>query len=116
MLILKRCVFQGSFPCKKDGPLIPGHEFVGTIDELGSAVINFKVGQRVAVDPNSGCNKCDHCHSANYHYCQSGGINNCVGIFRDGGWTTHALVPETQVRGYTSTISCYPYVSSTFAV
>jgi len=58
----------------------------------------FKIGQRVAVDPNNGCNKCDHCHNANYHYCAYGGINNTIGIFKDGGWATHALVPETQVH------------------
>lgn len=89
--------FQGSFPCRDNGPLTLGHEFVGTIDELGSGVTIFEVGQRVAIDPNSGCNKCDHCHNANYHFCKNGGINNTIGIFRDGGWATHVLVPETQV-------------------
>lgn len=88
---------MGSFPCKKDEPLILGHEFVGTIDKLGSEVVIFKIGQRVAVDPNSGCNKCDHCHNANYHFCRAGGINNTIGIFRDGGWATHVVVPESQV-------------------
>ncbi|XP_032686133.1 sorbitol dehydrogenase-like [Odontomachus brunneus] len=90
-------ILEGSFPCKEDGPVTLGHEFVGTIDELGSNVTIFKVGQCVAVDPNNGCNKCDHCHNANYHYCELGGINNTIGIYRNGGWATHALVPETQV-------------------
>ncbi|KAG5306517.1 ARD1 dehydrogenase, partial [Acromyrmex insinuator] len=90
-------ILEGSFPCKEDGPLTLGHEFVGTIDEVGSEVTTFKIGQRVAVDPNNGCNKCDHCHNANYHYCAYGGINNTIGIFKDGGWATHALVPETQI-------------------
>lgn len=90
-------ILEGSFPCKKNGTLILGHEFVGTIDEVGSNVTVFKIGQRVAVDPNSGCNKCDHCHDANYHYCRLGGINSTIGIYRNGGWATHALVPETQV-------------------
>nr|XP_012221103.1 PREDICTED: D-arabinitol dehydrogenase 1-like [Linepithema humile] len=90
-------ILEGSFPCKKDEPLTLGHEFVGTIDEIGSEVTIFKIGQRVAVDPNSGCNKCDHCHNANYHFCSLGGLNNTIGIFRDGGWATHVTVPETQV-------------------
>ncbi|XP_011165237.1 sorbitol dehydrogenase [Solenopsis invicta] len=90
-------ILEGSFPCKEDGPLTLGHEFVGTIDELGSEVTIFKIGQRVAVDPNRGCNICHHCHNANYHFCKHGGINNTIGIFKDGGWATHALVPETQV-------------------
>lgn len=91
-------LLQGSFPCKQDGFLTLGHEFVGTIDELGSEVISFKIGQRVAVDPNSGCNKCDHCHNANYQFCPSGGINNTIGIYRNGGWATHVVVPENQVQ------------------
>ncbi|EFN69090.1 Sorbitol dehydrogenase [Camponotus floridanus] len=90
-------ILEGAFPCKETEPLTLGHEFVGTIDELGSGVTIFKVGQRVAIDPNSGCNNCNHCHNANYHFCKGGGINNTIGIFRDGGWATHVLVPETQV-------------------
>jgi len=74
-----------------------GHEFVGTIDELGSEVTIFKIGQRVAIDPNSKCNKCSHCHNANYHFCSHNLIHG-IGTFKDGGWATHALVPETQVR------------------
>ncbi|XP_025073226.1 LOW QUALITY PROTEIN: D-arabinitol dehydrogenase 1-like [Pogonomyrmex barbatus] len=34
---------------------------------------------------------------ANYHFCKRGGLNSTIGIYRDGGWATHALVPETQV-------------------
>lgn len=88
---------QGSFPCKKEGKLTLGHEFSGTIQEIGSEVATLKVGDRIAVDPNSGCNKCDFCHNGKYHFCDNGGINNTIGIFRDGGWATHTLVPESQV-------------------
>ncbi|XP_076164139.1 sorbitol dehydrogenase [Ptiloglossa arizonensis] len=90
-------ILEGSFPCKKEGFLVLGHEFSGTVDALGSAVISLKVGQKVVVDPNSGCNTCDYCHSGNYHFCSAGGIKNTIGIHRDGGWATHAVVPETQV-------------------
>ncbi|XP_072757798.1 sorbitol dehydrogenase [Anoplolepis gracilipes] len=105
-------IMEGCFPCKENEPLTLGHEFVGTIDELGSEVTTFKVGQRVAVDPNSGCNKCDHCHNANYHFCEIGGINNTIGIFRDGGWATHAIVPETQVYLIPDEIEMYHAVLS----
>ncbi|EZA51348.1 hypothetical protein DMN91_002032 [Ooceraea biroi] len=105
-------ILEGSFPCKKDGFLTLGHEFVGTVDKLGSEVTGFKVGQRVAVDPNSGCNKCGHCHSANYHFCELGGINNTIGIYRNGGWATHAIVPETQVYSIPDEIKMYEAVLS----
>ena len=91
-------ILDGSFPCKPEGSLTLGHEFSGTIDAVGSAVRSLKVGQKVVVDPNSGCNTCDYCHNGNYHFCSAGGINNTIGIFRNGGWATHALIPETQVH------------------
>ncbi|XP_029177633.1 uncharacterized protein LOC114945542 [Nylanderia fulva] len=105
-------ILEGSFPCKENGPVTLGHEFVGTIDELGSEVTIFKVGQRVAVDPNSGCNKCDHCHSANYHFCACGGTNNGIGIFRDGGWATHAIIPESQVYSLSDDLEMHQAVLS----
>lgn len=96
----KNCISQGSFPCKKDGFLTLGHEFAGTVDAVGSSVKNFKVGQRVAVDPNSGCNTCNYCHDGSYQHCSAGGINSTIGIYKDGGFSTHAIVPESQVRFY----------------
>lgn len=91
-------ILEGSFPCKPEGALTLGHEFSGVVDAVGSAVTCFKVGQKVAVDPNSGCDKCDYCHNGKYHFCSAGGINNTIGIYRNGGWATHAVVPETQVH------------------
>lgn len=91
-------ILEGAFPCKQDGHLVLGHEFAGTVDAIGSDVTNFKVGQKVAVDPNSGCHKCRDCHLGDYHFCKTGGLRNTIGIFRDGGWATHVLVPESQVH------------------
>lgn len=88
---------KGSFPAKNDSPLTLGHEFVGTIESVGDAVKTFKIGANVAVNPNSGCNNCDVCHRGTYHYCKKGGLNSTIGIFRNGGWATHAIVPENQV-------------------
>ncbi|XP_072758256.1 sorbitol dehydrogenase-like [Anoplolepis gracilipes] len=102
---------SGCFPCKENEPLTLGHEFVGTIDELGSEVTIFQVGQRVAVDPNIGCNKCDHCHNANYHFCNNISING-IGTFKDGGWATHVIIPETQVYLIPDEIEMYHAVLS----
>jgi len=90
-------ILKGEFPCKQDGNFTPGHEFVGIVQAIGPEVTTVKVGARVAVDPNSGCNKCNDCHGGNYHHCIIGGINNTIGIQRNGGWATHAVVPEEQV-------------------
>lgn len=88
---------KGEFPAKSDSPLTLGHEFVGTVESVGSDVQQFTVGSKVAVNPNNGCNNCDLCHRGTYHYCEKGGLRSTIGIFRDGGWATHAIVPDSQV-------------------
>ncbi|XP_058800801.1 D-altritol 5-dehydrogenase-like isoform X3 [Phymastichus coffea] len=88
---------QGNMPCKHWEPLTMGHEFSGAIEAIGANVTVFKVGQKVIVDPNSGCNLCSDCHSGHYQLCLKGGVNNTIGMVRNGGWSTHCIVPETQV-------------------
>ena len=46
---------------------------------------------------SSGCSVCTMCSSGGYHLCQTSGINNTVGIFRDGGWAQYCKVPAEQV-------------------
>ncbi|KOC67685.1 Sorbitol dehydrogenase [Habropoda laboriosa] len=91
-------ILEGAFPCKKEGFLTLGHEFSGTVDAVGTSVKTVKVGEKVAVDPNSGCNTCNFCHSGTYQFCSAGGINSTIGIYKDGGFATHAIVPESQVH------------------
>lgn len=45
----------------------------------------------------SGCSVCLHCAKGNYHYCETKGLNNYAGIFRDGGWAEYAVYPGTEV-------------------
>lgn len=91
-------MLQGEFPCNKTNTFTLGHEFSGTVVEVGSEVTNFKKGDRVSVDPNNGCKCCNFCHNGKPHFCQTGGINNTIGIYRDGGWANYALAPEEQVH------------------
>ncbi|XP_049793796.1 uncharacterized protein LOC126203514 [Schistocerca nitens] len=89
-------VFEGSFPCS-DSPVIMGHEFSGTVTAVGSNVTHLKVGDRVAVDPNSGCDTCDACTGGQPHYCEIGGIYRNLGMMNDGGWAEYCLAPARQV-------------------
>lgn len=50
-------------------PLIPGHEFSGTVVEVGNAVRDLRVGDRVVVDPNISCGYCEFCRSLQPNHC-----------------------------------------------
>ena len=43
-------------------PLVPGHEFVGTVDAVGPGVELVRVGDRVVADTLIGCGACPQCH------------------------------------------------------
>ncbi|MGD7069280.1 zinc-dependent alcohol dehydrogenase family protein [Acetobacter sp. AAB5] len=70
-------------------PIIPGHEIVGRIDQIGSGVTSLSVGQRVGI-PWLG-HTCGHCF-----YCSDHHENLCdhpvfTGYTRDGGYATMAV-------------------------
>ncbi|KAH8801437.1 chaperonin 10-like protein [Xylogone sp. PMI_703] len=50
-------------------PIILGHESSGTVVEVGSAVKNLKVGDRVAIEPGVPCRHCDYCRAGSYNLC-----------------------------------------------
>ncbi|KAH6866308.1 chaperonin 10-like protein [Alternaria rosae] len=50
-------------------PIILGHESSGTVVEVGSAVKNLQVGDRVAIEPGVPCRRCDYCRSGSYNLC-----------------------------------------------
>ncbi|KAG5880768.1 hypothetical protein JTB14_012648 [Gonioctena quinquepunctata] len=91
-------IIQGEFPCNTKEAFTLGHEFSGTVVDVGSDVTIFKKGDKVAVDPNSGCMSCHFCHSGKPHLCPKGGICSTIGIFRNGGWANYALVPMNQIH------------------
>ena len=51
-------------------PTVLGHEVSGVIAEIGSKVEGLKPGDRVALEPNAPCWKCDLCRRGNYHLCE----------------------------------------------
>ena len=52
-------------------PLMLGHEFVGEIIELGAKVSNFKIGDKIIVNPALNCEKCIFCKSGKKNLCES---------------------------------------------
>lgn len=62
-------------------PVVPGHEFVGEIVELGEkAGQKFFVGDRVIGNPNLSCFQCENCRKGLINMCTGGMINQGVNI------------------------------------
>jgi 2-desacetyl-2-hydroxyethyl bacteriochlorophyllide A dehydrogenase len=86
-------MFNGHYAAERL-PIIPGHEFSGTIAALGSHVTHLELGARVIADINIGCGDC--------FYCRRNEILNCtevsqIGISRDGGFAEYVSVPARLV-------------------
>jgi L-iditol 2-dehydrogenase len=78
----------------KKAPLVLGHEMAGEIAEVGSAVKNYKVGQRVFVSHHVPCNTCRYCQSGNHTVCQTLHTTN----YFPGGFAEYIRVPELNVQ------------------
>ncbi|KAL6574168.1 8-hydroxygeraniol dehydrogenase [Orobanche hederae] len=68
-------------------PMIPGHEAVGVVTEIGSEVKKFNVGAKVAVGVMVGsCRKCDQCTNNLENYCDAK-LDTYNGVHPDGSLT-----------------------------
>ncbi|MEV7969953.1 zinc-dependent alcohol dehydrogenase family protein [Sphaerisporangium sp. NPDC088356] len=71
-------------------PLIPGHEFVGEIEEVGSAVSGLSPGQRVVVDNTRQCGECVNCRRRRANFC----LNLVAqGVNAPGGFAEYICAP-----------------------
>ncbi len=73
-----------------DFPLIPGHEFCGTIEAVGKQVEGLEPGERVAVDPNLDCGHCTFCRRQQNNHCLNW---EGIGITRPGAFAELVAVP-----------------------
>ncbi len=65
-------ILKGDVPTCTPGRIL-GHEGVGVIDEVGSAVTAFKKGDPVLISCVSACGKCTYCRRQMYSHCEAGG-------------------------------------------
>lgn len=71
-------------------PLIPGHEFSGVVEELGTGAEESWLGQRVGVFPLIPCRTCGPCRNRQYEMCRH---YSYLGSRRDGGFAEYVTVP-----------------------
>jgi len=75
-------------------PVVLGHEFAGVVVEVGEQVKKIKPGDRVAVDPNQVCHKCDFCRMGSEHLCED---LKTLGITHNGGDSEYTVAAEENV-------------------
>lgn len=72
-------------------PVTPGHEIVGTVDDIGNNVSGIEKGDQVLVFPWIGCGECPACKVKNENLCDA---PKSMGVFQDGGYSDYALIPS----------------------
>lgn len=77
-------------------PLVPGHEWAGTITAVGAKVKAFKVGDKVTSDVSLGCGECAYCREGRYNLCPN---REVVGSYRNkqGVFAEYITVPQRHV-------------------
>jgi uncharacterized zinc-type alcohol dehydrogenase-like protein len=66
-------------------PMVPGHEIVGIVTEIGAAVDKFKVGDRIGIGVFiDSCRTCAPCKAGLQQYCEAGMTGTYNGYERDG--------------------------------
>jgi len=84
-------ILKGDLPAVTDGRIL-GHEGIGVIEQVGPAVSEFKVGDKVIVSCVTACLKCDFCKRGMYSHCRNGGwiLGNTI----DGTQAEYTRIPQ----------------------
>jgi len=85
-------IFKGEY--LGEYPVIPGHEFSGVVVTVGNTVTRFKVGDRVADEPNIACDNCVHCLNNRHNFCLNW---RAIGVTLPGGMAQYVTAPEKAV-------------------
>ncbi len=75
-------------------PLIPGHEFCGTVAAVGDEVTSVKEGDFVSAEMHVACGKCLQCRTGEAHICQNVSI---IGVDRNGAFAEYVVIPESNI-------------------
>ncbi len=75
-------------------PLVTGHEFVGEVVDVGQAVSEYRVGQRVSGEGHIVCGHCRNCRAGRGHLCRN---TLGVGVNRPGSFAEYLSLPQHNV-------------------
>jgi L-iditol 2-dehydrogenase len=78
-----------------DYPMIIGHEFSGTVVEIGENVTGYKIGDRLNVMPNLSCGKCYFCQTGHHEMCDN---EKVIGYDYNGAFAEYIAIPERAIR------------------
>ena len=84
-------ILKGKVPTVKPGTIL-GHEGVGIVDAVGSAVRNFKTGDHVIISCITSDGTCEYCRKQMYAHCKDGGwiLGNTI----NGTQAEYVLIPH----------------------
>lgn len=82
-------------------PRIMGHEYAGTVVEVGADVTEFSEGDHVLEEPVRSCGTCFQCKNEQSNVCQNFSIR---GMHRDGAYTEYVAVDEPSVHRLPDTV------------
>jgi alcohol dehydrogenase len=90
-------ILKGDVPSCQPGRIL-GHEGVGVVEAVGSAVTSFKAGDRVLISCISACGKCEFCRKLMYSHCSTGGwiLGNTI----DGTQADYVRTPHADTSLY----------------
>jgi alcohol dehydrogenase len=84
-------ILKGDLPSVTDGRIL-GHEGIGVIEQIGTGVSEFHVGDRVIISCVTACLKCDFCRKQMYSHCREGGW--ILGNTLDGTQAEYVRIPQ----------------------
>lgn len=91
--------FQGLIPKRRVPGLVMGHEAAGKVAGVGPEVTKVKVGDRVAIDPQLPCCRCEQCLKGWYHICDHlKFIGSSMRGKLDGSFCEYMTVPERNLH------------------
>ena len=90
-------IIKGDVPECKPGTIL-GHEGVGIVEEVGSAVSAYRVGDSVMISCISSCGKCHFCKKGMYSHCETGGW--ILGHKIDGTQAEYVRIPHADTSLY----------------